>query len=145
MKKLIPLMLMLAVTIGAFAEGHALKVSFTDGSSATYALSEKPKVSFSGQDMTITSSDASTSYPRSEIVKITFEEITTSITDVNDANNITYSFNNDIFEAEGTEISVYSTSGSLVTKGSDMVSLRSLQSGVYVVRAGKQSIKIRKK
>lgn len=138
-------MLMLAAPFAAFAEGHALKVSLTDGNSEIYSLSEKPKISFSGEDMLITSSTVSTTYARSTVSAITFQEISTSIANVKEGNNTIYRFNNDKFEAEGTEISVYSTSGALVAKGKDAVSLQSLQPGVYVVKAGKQSIKINKK
>lgn len=148
MKKFIPLMLMLLVPLSLFAAGKALKVSFTDGSSATYKLSETPKVTFSGADMLITTSTASTTHARSEVANLTFVDASddpTAIARVKDVNNITYRFDNNSFEADGADISVYSTSGALVTEGKNAVSLQSLRSGIYIVKAGKQAIKINKK
>lgn len=137
-------MLMLAASTAAFAEGHALKVLLTNGSSETYYLSEKPRISFAGDDMMIASSTASTSYARKDVASITFEDASTSIDNVKKANSTSYRFDGNSFEADGMQISVYNMAGKQVTAGKDAVSLKSLQPGVYVVKAGKQSIKIKK-
>lgn len=143
MKKLILPVLMLFASFGAFAEGTALKVLLTDGSSATFVLSEKPTVSFSGTEMNIVSPDASTSYHRSDVASISFVKEISAIRDV-EATDAIYRFIDNVFEAQSCEISVYSLSGVKVAQGFDCLSLESLQSGVYVVTAGNQSIKIRK-
>ena len=141
MKKLLLPMLMLIAALGASAAGTALKVSFIDGKSVTYVLSEKPKVTFSGDNMNIVSSTASTSYQRSEISSITFVQAQSAISDIQ-ANNTTYSFIDNVFESQGSEISVFSVRGSMVAHGVNSLSLESLQSGIYIVKAGNQSIKI---
>lgn len=143
MKKLILSMMMLSASLGAFADGTALKVSFTDGSSATFVLSDKPRVSFSGDDMNIVSSDASTSYPRQEIASITFIDSDAGVDGIL-SDKLVYRYDGNAFEAQGLDISVYSISGALMTQGRDAVSLASVPAGIYIVKAGNQSIKIRK-
>lgn len=93
--------------------------------------------------MNIVSPDASTSYHRSDVASISFVKEISAIRDV-EATDAIYRFIDNVFEAQSCEISVYSLSGVKVAQGFDCLSLESLQSGVYVVTAGNQSIKIRK-
>ena len=69
---IIALMAMISGSVSA-AE-TALTVTLTDGNSATYLLSRKPRVSFSGKKMIISVPDASAEYPLSHIADISFRE-----------------------------------------------------------------------
>lgn len=143
MKKLLLPLLLLHVALVASAADTALKVLLTDGNSATYMLSDKPKVTFTGEDMNIVSSSASTSYQRSTVASVTFVDAESAIGDIR-AKAVTYRYAGSRFEAEGCDITVYSITGATMLRGTDSVSLEHLEPGVYVVKAGNQSIKIRK-
>ena len=73
MKK-IPIILsaLLLSAMSAAADETALRLSLRDGSSATYVLSDRPVISFSGEQMMIECDNASTAYNRSEVTSLAF-------------------------------------------------------------------------
>lgn len=124
--------------------GHAaekgLQIEFKDGTKAVYALASQPVVTFAGDDFTIHSSSADTNYPRADVKNFTFIDNVTSVVDVVGATR--YSWRDNIFECPGHAIEVYSMAGMLMASGADSVSLHDFPAGIYIVRAGRQSIKI---
>ena len=142
MKKLILPLMMICASLGVFAESTALKVVLKDGNSATYVLTEKPKVTFEGENVNISTPDAQASYLRSEVASFSFIE-TSSVKDI-EGSDTTYRFTDNVFESEGNLITVYSITGATVARGANSLSLESLNTGIYIVKAGNQSIKIRK-
>lgn len=142
MKKitLIALLLAAAAQVNA-AEEPALQLELTNGKTVTYALSQRPTVTFSGSDMNIATSQASASYARAEVANMKFVKIDLSAVK-NVATDQLLRYADGIFEAPGLDITVYSLAGNAVAQGHDSVSLAGIASGVYIVKAGDQSVKI---
>ena len=61
------------IIIHADTTQNALTVLAKDGTKVSYALSERPKVTFSGDDLIITSGDNEVRYPLSQMSRFTFE------------------------------------------------------------------------
>lgn len=140
MRKLLLILTMLAASAAIHAE-VALKLELTDGQTALYLLSEKPVVTFSGQNMEIATSEVQATYLRSDVARFTFEE-STAVEAIDVAT--VYSYSNGVFAAAGQQIAVYSLNGQLITKGADQVSLEQCAPGVYIVKAGEATVKIMK-
>lgn len=140
MKKTYALIALLCCAAFAKAEDKALCIEFNDGKTALYSLANKPAVTFEGNDFTIKTSDAETSYPRADVKNFTFVKDESGVKDLTDATK--YSYSDNVFSCEGHAIDVYDMSGVRVANGMDSVSLNGLCDGVYIVRAGKQSIKV---
>lgn len=140
MKKTYALIAILCCAAFARAENKALRIEFNDGKTALYSLANKPAVTFEGNDFTIKTSDAETSYPRADVKNFTFVKDESGVKDLTDATK--YSYSDNVFSCEGHAIDVYDMSGVRVANGMDSVSLNGLCDGVYIVRAGKQSIKV---
>lgn len=140
MKKIL---LSLAVAGCCILDGHSashLKLTMADGSTPVFALAEKPSVTFDDTNMHIATSSAKVSYDRSDIVKLHFEDVTTAIAAVEADAVAVYS--GDTVTLAGAVIEVYDLSGALRASGRDTLSLSSLATGVYVVRAGGSSFKL---
>lgn len=140
MKKLFALMAILGFAGLAHAGEKALQIEFRNGTKAVYSLSKQPVVTFAGSDFTIKTADAETSYPRADVSHFSFVQEESGITDVK--NTTRYSYIDGVFSCQGHAIEVYDLSGRRTASGSDAVSLRELNDGVYVVRANNQSIKV---
>lgn len=140
MKKTYALIAILCCAAFARAENKALRIEFNDGKTALYSLANKPAVTFEGNDFTIKTSDAETSYPRADVKNFTFVKDESGVKDLTDATK--YSYSDNVFSCAGHAIDVYDMSGVRVANGMDSVSLNGLCDGVYIVRAGKQSIKV---
>lgn len=144
MKKYVTLLLMLvSVAWSTMAFGHSLRLSLKDGTTKVFNLSDKPVVTFSGEDMTITTPTVTSSCARSEVASITFGEATAVIDAV--ADETVYSYDGRIFSCPGYDIAVYALNGNKVAAGHDEVSLEALQPAVYIITANNQSFKVIKK
>lgn len=141
MKKFTLSLAALCICGSMLAAPTALSVNLKDGTKATYALSDKPKVTFSGSDMLITAASASTTYALADVATFTFSE-TSGIDEVIAGSDIVYRYDGNTFECEGQDIRVFNLSGAQLLEGRHSVSLESLAKGVYVVLAGKQAIKV---
>lgn len=144
MKKTLILLAAALSALAANAGNYALKVNLRQGSSATYILSDKPVITYSGNDVIIKSQGIEDSYLLSDVKSFTFTENGTSgIESVTD--NVTYEFHDNVFTCEGQVITVYNLSGRKVASGSNSVSLESLDRGIYIVNTGNRAIKVMKK
>ena len=125
----------------AFADGSALLITFTDGTTASYVLSEKPRVTFGQGTLLITSAGASAEYERATISRFTFVDAAElgigSLTE----GSVAFEY----VRLAGAPIEVFTTGGTLIVRGTDSVSLSGLPSGIYVVRSGRHTVKIVKK
>lgn len=144
MKKYLILLAIMLMGNVARADGHALKVTLAGGTAATYILTSRPVVSYSGGNMTIRNASLEDSYPLGQVESLTFVEDVTSIRTAAGGENI-YCFRDNVFTCEGNEIRVYDLAGAIVSQGADTVSLRGLPAGVYIVNVAGRSIKVLKK
>lgn len=129
----------------ALADSTVLRVNLKDGTSATYVLEKKPRVTFEEGLVLIESEGTSTNYRRSDVCSFSFESTSASISGMHVESDIVYRYADNIFQADGRPITVYNLNGNAVTYGNDRVSLAELPAGVYIVLAGRQSVKIIKK
>lgn len=144
MKKTLILLAAALSALAANAGNYALKVNLSQGTSATYILSDKPVITYSVNDVIIKSQGIEDSYLLSDVKSFTFTENGTSgIESVTD--NVTYEFHDNVFTCEGHKIRVYNLSGRKVASGSNSVSLESLDRGIYIVNTGNRAIKVMKK
>lgn len=143
MKK-IPIILsaLLLSAMSAAAGETALRLSLRDGSSATYVLSDRPVISFSGEQMMIECDNASTAYNRSEVTSLAFfTKGTTGIADAAMTADV-LSYVGGELSAPGCAIEVYTIAGVRVAAAFGNLSDSILAPGAYIVRAGRQTLKI---
>lgn len=143
-KKLLTLLLLACQTI-AYADGSALLITLKSGNQAAYIFADKPVVTFSETAMNISVANATTEYQRADISNFTFVDASevASIEEVSD-NKTVFEYTSGVVRAIGATIEVYSLNGMLLKRGSSSVSLADQPVGVYVVKMGKQVIKVKK-
>lgn len=128
---------------GALAAGDvALKLTLGDGSTHTYVLSERPTVTFDADNILFTTPQATTSYPRVKVVNITFASTSGQTLTIAD-NAETLRYTGHTVEAPDRQIDVHAIDGRHVTSGYNSIDLSSLSPGIYIVSAGRQTIKIK--
>lgn len=130
-------------TGAAQAAPTALKLHLADGSTVGYILNQKPRITFGADDMTVTTADATAAYRRDEIESMSFAEApSTGIGDIREYPGGVLRFTGSEIAAHGAAIEVYTTGGYLAASGYGTISTTSLAPGLYIVRAGSQSLKI---
>ena len=149
--KLLLSFMLLFVCATAFAQS-ALVVELRDGSSATFLLAEKPRVTFAGEQMDIVSSSASMEINRSDVKNWHFESATTSVDDITVEAKATLDGNTLIISGitENTAITLYTVSGAVVKRstvndGICTIPLDGLTAGVYFVTYNNTTFKFFKK
>lgn len=142
--------LLLAVSLVLFA-GHPLSaeektmlvVWATDGSKASYALTEHPKVTFTETSFVVTLHGEATNYPLNDVARITYESLQgTSISELwHNETPFTVSGNYLLFSTlqAGSTVAVYTAGGvlvqqeSIVQDGSYAFPLPDITAGGYMV------------
>lgn len=129
----------------AWAEGSALLITFKDGRTAAYVLSQKPTLTFGDATLNIATEDASTEYQRADISKFGFVDAD----EVSGIGQLTqgstqFEYRNGVIRATGGSVQVYSLNGQLLTSGGSTVQVSTLPAGVYVVKMNNQTIKIKR-
>ncbi len=127
-----------------------------DGTKVAYALTEKPKITFTETDLVITAKGVEVNYSLTNMARFTYEVdgATTSITDLK-TGNVTLKINGEIllFPAlkANSNVSVYSLNGTFVFQKTIMQNgeyafpLSNLNAGVYLVKVNGLTYKIVKK
>ena len=139
MKKLILFMLTLLAANVSWAD-TALFVHQKSGGVLQIAFSEKPVVTYSDGNVVITATEASVTYPLSDLSKFTFGEVDENVTRITAPEN---------FAPQPTFI--YNVSGVLVrtyepnNDGTTSTSLEGLPAGTYVIKNGKTVYKMLKR
>lgn len=156
MRHLLVFILLLSPLSMAIAEDadSKLVVWKSDGSKVTYTLSEQPKTTFTSEGVVITTSTVSVAYPLAQIVKYTYEGITSGIESVkNDGGELVsqdgYNFRFSNLK-EDTLVQIYSVNGSLIStyksEGKQItISLGDHANGVYIIKVGGTSYKVIKR
>lgn len=133
-----------------------LTVHVKDGSEVSFLLSERPSVTYSDDYMLITSADAETSYPLSDVLKFTFEEIDGEDTGIDStiAAEASFSLDGGVIVVSGLKAGstaqVFTLGGVMVhsesvDSGSWSYPLSSLSSGIYIISINGKGFKITKK
>lgn len=134
---LLSVLLTIALSVCA-AEKLALVQSSGETS---WAISTVKDVTFDGNGVKITFTDATSVYSaKADFKLLKFDTSTSSAIDNINADG-GFSINGNTITAEG-EIKVYSLAGELVAQGKDVLSIENLSDGAYIVKAGSQITKI---
>lgn len=124
-----------------------------DGTKVSYDLDERPKTTFTAEDLVITTAKATISYPLAKIQRYTYEGGALSVKDVKtDGISISHEGDNVIVKGltNGKSVTVYSIDGKQLkakrSDGSDSLtlSLANLPAGVYMIKADEITYKFLK-
>lgn len=148
------LTLLLSVLSGTMAtELNAIVLTLASGSQVTYMLDEQPKVTFQGDDLTITTHLNEVTYASSDVLKFTYSKVNTDgIGSV--STNANFSIIGNVLVASNlvpnSEITVYSVDGLLLVSdrtdynGSVSVTLPKISNNVYLIKTNTANFKITK-
>lgn len=126
-----------------------------NGDKVRYDLAELPETSFENGQLVITTSKATVYYQLENIVRYTYEGVNTAIDLMPNERSVVVSREGDAVTFEnlkaGTAVSIYAANGTLVEQltaieGQPLrCSVSSHPNGVYLVKAGSQTIKLLKR
>lgn len=150
-------MLLMLATVGAWAQ-NAIAIHQKDGTVAMFSFAEKPVVTYSGNDLVLTTTKTSVSYPIYMLQKIDFDVDWDEATDIAEvdaaAESEQFRFSGNAISISGcepgTQVGLYTVGGLKAgqqTVGSDgraVISLQTLDKGIYVVKTKRVTFKFRK-
>lgn len=150
MKARILTLLLLFATV-SYADNAQIVIKQKSGSETVLELSTHPVITFSGEDMVVTTDLTTFSIPLDFIDNYVVSDGTTAIEQLTAEPQ--FSDSRIMFNglAAGTPVYVYSMDGRLVTKmtadqtSRAVVSLQDLPKGVYIVSAGNNKMKVMNK
>lgn len=147
-KKNILAALLLMASTGAMAEDFQyLTVSYSN-TDQNISLPIVQRISFEDGYLVITTTEGKNSFPLSVVEKITFTDSPTAIEALPEqAKDLTYKDGTLAVKGDGL-LRIYSTNGALVNianvKEGANISLENLPAGVYIVRIGDRTIKVKR-
>jgi len=115
---------------------QTLNIHTTTKGTVSIAFAEKPTITFTSPSvLKVTSDKLTVEFPFDEVERLTFEDLPDAVASLVEHDNISY-------------LQIYDLSGRLVhqtagTNGSASVNLSILKPGVYVVKDGKRTYKVR--
>lgn len=135
-------------TLSAYADDARIVIKQKSGNETVMELSTNPVITFSGEDMVVTSTLTTITIPLADVDYYKVYDATTAIRPLTDTPQ--FANGHVVFSglAKGADVCIYTADGRLVgrhqadTFGHADVSLDSLPKGVYVVRTPDSSIKI---
>ena len=149
---LIVLLLLVAFKASAAADNTSLVVELRDGSTTNFLLADKPKVTFTAEQMNIVSSAFSMEFDRADVKNFHFVNDDATSVEAPMEPDAKVEGNTLILSGidDGTAIVIYNTSGLPVKHvvavgGNCTVSLDGLAAGVYIVTFKNTTFKFLKK
>lgn len=152
--KLTITLLFLVLTVRAWAQ-NAVAIYQTDGNVTKFAFTEKPVVTYSNNELVLTTSSTSVQYPIYLLKKLAFEiewDVETAIEEVK-ASDVRYNFRDGSLYIIGGEpdsiATLYNLKGIKVcqyrldAEGKTTIPLQTLGKDTYIVKAGNLSFKFR--
>ena len=139
MKKLIFSLLSIFTATAAWAD-TALFVHQKSGAVLEIGFSEKPVVTYEDGNLVITASEASVSYPLSNMQKFTFGEVDDQVTRITAPVNVAPQ-PTQIYSIDGKLMRTYQPDADRTTS----TSLEGLPAGTYVIKNGQTSYKVLKR
>ena len=140
--------LLLMFSANMMADNYNFLTLSHNGMEESIPLPVVQRISFEEGYVVVTTTEGKHSYPISSMEKITFTENATAIEALPEqAEDLTYKDGTLAIKGDGM-LRVYNTSGALVSiayvKEGANINLGKLPAGVYIVRMGEKTIKIRK-
>ena len=134
---------------------NCMVIDLSDGSTAHFALAEKPVITYSGENIKAVSATATIEVARSQVRSIRFEEeeSNTAVGEIATENAaITANGNTITIEgiADGTRVTIFSIGGQAVatataTGGSCTICTDEFSAGIYIINYNNTTIKYLKK
>lgn len=150
-KSLLTLLVALGIAATASAADDALNLTMKDGTVHSFLLAEKPVITMGEGKLNVATDNATATYNLYDVDQYTFGT-PTGIKGISAADNISLGGDNIVFGGlKAKNVTVCTLDGSRVnatvaaTANATSVSLSSLPSGVYIVKADNIAIKINKK
>lgn len=155
-RKLLTFLLLFGYLIAMADEPQSrLVVWAKDGTKTFFDLAENPKTTFKDNNLIITCESMAISYPLDQVLRYTYELVSTSIESISTEKTVHISQHDDVLTLEnlktGTIVSLYTAEGKLVsaqTTGSNRsvtISLSDHPAGVYIVKANDVTYKMMKR
>ena len=152
-KILFLLLVFFALRVSAGVDNISLVVELRDGSHANFLLADKPKITFTVEQMSIVSENLSMEFERSNVKKYHFaSDASTGICDTPAESTAVVENNTLIISgvADGTAITICNVNGAIVKQttavaGSCTLTLSDLANGFYLVRNNNTAFKFLKK
>jgi hypothetical protein len=155
-RHLLTVILLLFATVASWAQ-NAVAVYQNDGTVATFAFTEKPVVTYSGNDLVLTTTKTSVSYPIYKLRKIDFDISFDDLTGIGDAkvkSDVQFSFRGGALTVRdgepGSQVILYNIKGVQVGQyrldgdGNATIPTESLGKDFYVVKSKSFTFKFRK-
>lgn len=149
MKKIILSAALLLTVLSASADEKKYVTLAYGGIESSISLATVQRITFSETDVIVTTTEGDQKFPLAEMQKITFTVDPTAIAKLaKEADGLTLKDGNLVVSGKGV-LCIYNASGALVGMAqvggqNQTVSLQGLQTGVYIVKLGNQTIKISK-
>ena len=144
-------MLLLFLVVTASAQS-ALVIELRDGSNATFLLAENPRVTFSGEQLSIVSSSATMEFNRSDVKNWHFADTPSSVENIAAEAKVKLEGGALLISGitDDTAIALYSVDGvavkhSAVIGGTCTIPLDDIPAGIYIVKFNNMIFKFRKK
>ena len=134
-----------------FADGaRFLVVNSKDGTKTTFALADKPKVSFVDGELSIVSNSKKFAMNIADVKNYTFEEESTGIGKVIKNGNLKFENGYVVFSGltVGSKVSAYMQDGRMIKEctananGTAFIDLSILPKGIIILHSGKTDIKV---
>ena len=155
-RQLLTTLILLFTAIALWAQ-NAVAIHQTDGQVATFAFSEKPVVTYSGNDMVLTTTKTIVQFPIYKLKKIDFDislDDATGVKDVEKEADVQFSFAGGKLIVSGGEtgsqVTIYNIKGvqvgqyQLDSNGNATISTNNLGKDFYVVKSKSFTFKFRK-
>lgn len=149
MKKIALSLLIALACISAKAEdGKSLYVTFNDGQKVEFALAKTPEVTFGNNQMTIKTTDTTTSYDLTTVASFTYNASTTGISKTETENKLVWEGNRIIVDGINNKVHVYTIDGKnvglspIVNGSKTVINIDTLTKGIYIIKVNNQSFKI---
>lgn len=151
MKRFFILSILFAVTLLMHASGDAITLTFSDGTSSTLLLSDKPSITFVGGQVTISTINSTTTIERSMLKGFSRVGDENAVSHLSE-NGIKLDGKDRFFISGRASVSVASIDGkqiegSIIANGDETeVNLSRLPDGIYIISVNKgQTIKYQKR
>lgn len=147
----ITIMLSVLSWTDCFADGaRYLVVNAKDGTQMTFALTDEPRVSFAGGELSIVSNSRTFTMSIADVLNYSFAEKSSDIVDIVKSGNVKLEDGCVVFSGLicGSKVSAYMQDGRLIkecaadSNGTAFIDLSTLPKGILIFHSGKTVIKV---
>lgn len=148
------LTLLLVTSLLTVSAQNTLTIHQKDGSKFGYGFSEKPVITYTETDLVLKTAKTVVEYPLSAILKFTFTDSETAVSDIKGTNSPVLQLDNNTVYISGVEplqqVSLIDINGKVLStyktdaNGSISFSITELPEGIYIVKTKSLTCKISK-